>query len=44
MKREKQTTSDYLGELTGLFPEDGLLPRGGSFTKFRHDANLFSSA
>ena len=35
---------DYLGELTELDPGGSLLPRGGSFTKFRHDASLFSSA
>jgi len=42
----EQTTAHvtYLGELTGLFPLLGLLPRGGSFTKFRHDASLFSRA
>ena len=43
-KLETKNTPSYLGEFTGLFPEGALLPRGGSFTKFRHDANLFSSA
>lgn len=39
-----KTMLTHLGEFTGLLPLLGLLPRGGSFTKFRQDANLFSRA